>query len=302
MRWCRGSFSRARPWALPALALWLAAACGRQPLDEADVTGAAGGSAGGRGAAAGGGGSDAAAGGGGTCAAGAAGAGGPGGRLGTQCTDGIDNDADGKIDYDDPECVGGYDNDEATFAWGVPGFNTDACKTDCFFDGNSGSGDDNCLWQLKCDPASTAPNCPYDAAYSAAHAAECSLSSSQTQVCVDRCSKLVPDGCDCFGCCSVPGLAKPVRLAATCTAADFANPAKCPPCTQVTQCLNPCERCEICIGKPALPDDCATPNGCPPYACPAGAIACGAYGVAPSLCPAGTSCVTGCCRRLDALP
>jgi len=71
----------------------------------------------------------------------------------TQCSDGIDNDMDGKTDYNDPECVGPLDNDESTYATGIPGDNIDACKQDCFFDGNSGMGDDGCEWNLKCDPA-----------------------------------------------------------------------------------------------------------------------------------------------------
>ena len=83
----------------------------------------------------------------------------------TQCSDGIDNDGDGKIDYNDPECVGPLDNDEGTFATGIPGDNSDACKQDCFFDGNSGMGDDGCEWQLKCDPMTNNADCPYDAAY-----------------------------------------------------------------------------------------------------------------------------------------
>ena len=78
---------------------------------------------------------------------------------------------------------------------------------------------------------------------------------------MNRCRPLVPNGCDCFGCCAVPGVATPIRIAAGCTAADFGNPAKCPACTQVTQCSNTCERCEICVGKPTLPADCATDGG-----------------------------------------
>jgi len=58
----------------------------------------------------------------------------------TQCSDGIDNGMDGKTDYDDPECVGPWDNDESSFATGIPGDNKDACKQDCFFDGNYGAG------------------------------------------------------------------------------------------------------------------------------------------------------------------
>ena len=76
-----------------------------------------------------------------------------------QCSDGLDNDGDGKIDYADPECVGPLDNDESSFATGIPGDNSDACKQDCFFDGNSGMGDDHCLWQLKCDPMITSGEC-----------------------------------------------------------------------------------------------------------------------------------------------
>ena len=78
----------------------------------------------------------------------------------TQCSDGIDNDGDGKIDYADPECVGPLDNDESSFATGIPGDNIDACKQDCFFDGNSGMGDDDCQWQLKCDPMSAERELP----------------------------------------------------------------------------------------------------------------------------------------------
>src|SRR5204863_6684485 len=72
---------------------------------------------------------------------GSTGAGGTGAKIPvgqTQCSDGIDNDGDGKIDYNDPECVGPLDNDEGTYATGIPGDNVDACKQDCFFDGNSG--------------------------------------------------------------------------------------------------------------------------------------------------------------------
>src|SRR6187551_3581648 len=169
-----------------AVAFWLAAACERRPLDETAPAGAGGlagasgpaGAAGasGLGGAAGSGGAGAGgwAGDDGICPGHPWGAGGGGGALAPQCTDGIDNDGDGKIDYDDPECVGGYDYDESTFAWGIPGDHYDPCKTDCFFDSNSGSGDDNCVWQLKCDPASTFPSCPYNAAYAAAYPEMCS--------------------------------------------------------------------------------------------------------------------------------
>jgi hypothetical protein len=222
----------------------------------------------------------------------------------TQCSDGIDNDGDGRIDYEDPECVGGLDNDESSYATGIPGDNIDACRQDCFFDGNSGMGDDGCLWQLKCDPKNTNTQCPYDQNYATQHADECSVSASQSQTCIDKCQKLVPNGCDCFGCCVVPGASTPVRLVATCTAKDFGDPTKCPACTQVTQCMTPCGHCDYCIGKDTLPADCtATPDGGTdggaPYTCPSGYIACGTtYGVLPSQCPTDTTCVTGCCRPI----
>jgi hypothetical protein len=215
----------------------------------------------------------------------------------TQCSDGIDNDGDGKVDYNDPECVGGLDNDEATYATGIPGDNVDPCRQDCFFDGNSGMGDDGCLWQLKCDPKTTNPSCPYDQAYAAAHMDECSLSASQSDKCITSCRKLVPNGCDCFGCCTVPGQTDAVRLVPTCSAADFGDPVKCPRCTQVTQCMTPCGHCDYCIGKDTLPADCTTDGGTP-YNCPEGYTACGQYGVDPSMCPTDTTCVTGCCRPI----
>jgi hypothetical protein len=216
----------------------------------------------------------------------------------TQCNDGIDNDGDGKIDYDDPECLGPLDNDESSFANGIPGDSIDSCTQDCFFDQGSGSGDDMCVWRAKCDPLSPNRSCPYDPVYAAQNESACSLTASQSQACVDKCGKLTANGCDCFGCCTIPGLPTPVRLDYSCTAADFGDPSKCPRCTQVTQCMNPCERCEVCVGKPNVPDDCLRADGSAPYDCPGGASACGAFGVAPCLCPPGTGCVTGCCLPL----
>jgi hypothetical protein len=223
----------------------------------------------------------------------------------SQCSDGIDNDGDGRVDVgQDPECVGPLDNDESSYATGIPGDNSDACKQDCFFDGNSGMGDDHCLWQLKCDPKSTG-QCAYSASFAQSHATECSVSASQSDQCVNFCRQRTPNGCDCFGCCAVPGATTPIRLAATCTAKDFNDPIKCPPCTQVTQCANTCERCEICIGKPTVPADCGTTSdggtpadgGTPtdgggiPQTCDFDAPSCGPNGE----CAAGRGCVTGCC-------
>jgi hypothetical protein len=75
----------------------------------------------------------------------------------------------------------------------------------------------------------------------------------------------------------------------SCTLANLANPAMCKPCTQVAACLNECDTCEICLGKPDLPPEC---NG--QQLCPGGAEACGLPGQEP--CPFGEYCVTGCCQ------
>ena len=171
----------------------------------------AGGSAGAAGAGAGG----AAGAAGTTGAGGAAGAGGAGAtpiscpNAAPQCNDGMDNDGDGKIDSLDPECVGPCDNDEGTFATGIPGDNMDACKQDCFFDGNSGMGDDGCEWNLKCDPASPGANaakpCPYESGFK-------NCPDKQSDRCIRNCQKLTPNGCDCFGCCAVSAGGQPVNV------------------------------------------------------------------------------------------
>jgi hypothetical protein len=217
----------------------------------------------------------------------------------TQCSDGIDNDGDGLIDYADPECTSPADNDESSFATGIPGDNVDPCKQDCFFDGNSGMGDDGCQWELKCDPANPGQyvGCPYDPSYK-------NCPGAQSQKCIDNCRKYTPNGCDCFGCCDIPGVGS-LLLAATCSAAKFNDPVACPRCTQNTSCNNTCEHCEICVGKPTLPADCGpvvADGGNPgPDAggyvpvCDNGQVACGPGGVDPTACPAGTGCVTGCC-------
>jgi hypothetical protein len=221
-----------------------------------------------------------------------------GGKLGTtQCSDGLDNDGDGKIDLQDPECVSPLDNDESSFATGIPGDNVDACKQDCFFDGNSGMGDDGCQWELKCDPsnigAGSAASCPYDP-----NAHNCPT--TQSQKCIDHCQAITPNGCDCFGCCVVPGVAYPIRLDATCTAASFGDAAKCPACTQQTTCMKTCGPCQLCLGKTTLDPSCTSSDGgVPTPTCEAGQAVCGTN---PNLCDETTTCVTGCCVPWGSVP
>jgi hypothetical protein len=218
-----------------------------------------------------------------------------------QCSNGKDDDLDGFIDSLDPQCTGPLDNDESGFATGIPGDNIDACKQDCFFDGNSGMGDDGCEWNLKCDPLSPGANaakaCPYDSTFK-------NCPTTQSAKCISNCRTITPNGCDCFGCCDIVGATTPIRLQASCTQAKLTDSVACPPCTKVTACNNTCERCELCVGKTTLPADCAKPTdggttdgSAPPPTpvCPDGQVTCGPNGLDPSKCPAATNCITGCC-------
>jgi hypothetical protein len=290
-------------------------ACNSKNEGGATPGGGAGGNAGGGGGTAGGGGGTAGGGGGATAGAGGGGGAtaGAGGQASicpvgsTACTDGKDNDGDGKIDGDDPECVGACDNDESTFATGISGDNVDACKQDCFFDGNSGQGDDKCEWNLKCDPANPgAKICPYDANFH-------NCPDKQSEACVKNCQRITPNGCDCFGCCAIPSNGKTynVMLVSTCTTSKLDDPMACPPCTQQTSCVNTCGKCEVCLGKPAPDPSCnitppppadggapadagVTPDGAPPQEgpCSTGVTYCGPGGAA---CSGGAVCLTGCC-------
>jgi hypothetical protein len=213
-----------------------------------------------------------------------------------ECLDGIDNDGDGLIDYADPDCTGVFDNDEWSFAIRTgTDEEDDPCKRDCFFDSNSGSGDDMCLDQLPCDPLSPGAvlgQCPYRAD---------AVCPAVTDVCLATCLPKTANGCDCFGCCAVvrDGVSTTVLLSIRCDSQHLDDPSLCVPCTQQPSCLNPCETCEVCFGKPR-PDPGCWPDGtshdlAPPGQCPPGVTACGPGGVDPCACPAGTFCVTGCC-------
>lgn len=270
-------------------------------------------------------------GGGGTAnAGGAGGAGGVPATGSTQCTDGLDNDGDGLTDARDPECTGAVDNDEGSYGTGIPGDNIDQCQ-DCFFDGDSGQGNDGCAYPTSCF-SGTDPG-------GAADCFNCAVSTR----CVDYCKPNTPNGCDCFGCCQVTvpgGGTKTVRLSSTCTIADINDATKCETCTQSTTCVNKCETCELCLGKTTLPASC-TPgaggsagaggtsaggtsgaggtsaggapaggtqnaggastggsNSCPTPACSPGIQPCG-VSCLPD-CPSTHFCLTGCCVRAPA--
>ena len=203
---------------------------------------------------------------GGTTASGTGGGDGHGGTGGSkvgnpQCSDGIDNDGDGMIDYDDPGVRRPARQRRELVRDRHPGRQHGRLQAGLLLRRQLGRGRRPLRLAAQVRSAERrARSARTTQQYATQHATECSVSASQSQTCIDSCRKLVPNGCDCFGCCVIPGAPTPIRLAATCTAADFGDPAKCPPCTQVTQCSNPCEHCEICIGKPTLPADCTPPT------------------------------------------
>ncbi|MBI4511554.1 MAG: hypothetical protein HY698_18110 [Deltaproteobacteria bacterium] len=212
-----------------------------------------------------------------------------GGMVVCQCADGKDNEAspDGKIDALDPECAGPYDHDESTFSTGIPGDNSDPWVQDCFFDGDSGGGNDGCRWDIRCKD--------YTPPYEGEH-----CKNNLTNGC-DYCRSLTPNGCDCFGCCDiwVDGTAYRVRIVDTCTADKIQDTTACPRCQFVDSCSNPCDPCvETCIGEtpdPSTNPDCQSrPDGGTISKCPEGVQECSAEGN----CPGGYSCVTGCCQRI----
>lgn len=212
------------------------------------------------------------------------------------CNNGLDDDGDGKADGFDEECTGALDDDEGTFATGIPGDNSDAKWQDCFFDGNSGAGDDHCRYHADCltgDKPASDPDC--------AISAECR----------DFCAARTPNGCDCFGCCTVQlddSSSVSVFIGESCDLEHVGDPASCPRCTPSAACGNTCGECELCPGKSIedLPASCSTTPGgtagsggsggggggeTPGYSCDAGQAVCSSTGD----CPGGDYCSLGCC-------
>mgnify|MGYP001818659813 CR=1 FL=1 len=237
----------------------------------------------------------------------------------TTCGDCLDNDEDGLIDNFDPECLGPCDNYEGPelFA-GVGGEGAEQCKADCYFDFGNGAGNDDCKWSRSCDPLSPKAQCTYDAGKLGGK--DCPLP-EQSELCNSFCAPLTPNGCDCFGCCTFPELAEAgpnggpgyvyIGSEEGCTFDTVTDPERCRSCTPAASCLNTCQRCEICIGKPTIPEDCfpgAGGSGGSPGAggsggieppsqrCPDGRQECGLPGDEP--CEPGRFCITGCCADI----
>jgi hypothetical protein len=162
------------------------------------------------------------------------------------CSDAEDNDGDGLVDGADSECTGPFDNDEGTFATGIPGDNRDPKWQDCFFDGNSGAGDDGCRYHTDCLTGDAEPG-----------ASSCSVSDQ----CRDYCAPLTPPGCDCFGCCEIPlddGGSVFVLASEQCSLDNIDDEDACPRCERTDECGNECGECEICLGETLedLPETC----------------------------------------------
>lgn len=216
----------------------------------------------------------------------------------TACTNCIDDDGDGLIDAFDPECSGPLDDDESTFATGIPGDNVDSCQ-DCFFDGDSGHGNDHCQY---------ATECLYGMEPTGGGASDC-FNCNVSDQCVDFCRPYTPNGCDCFGCCDVyddDGQKHTVLLSPTCSTDKLDDPDACTECVPSTDCYNDCKPCEVCIGKPKPAEECDSGAGGAPGASGAGGA--GGDGVPVPECEAGHTpctedmpcpetqfCLTGCC-------
>lgn len=221
--------------------------------------------------------------------------------TGAQCSNCIDDDGDGKIDGFDPECTGLTDNDEATFATGIPGDNIDPIQQDCFFDGNSGAGNDGCNVHVCCLlGATTQAECPAEFQPNKYNPADCPPpigTKPLSQMCIDVCGKLTPPGCDCFGCCTICDSAGCYDIdinpavSPNCTSTTLADPTKCKSCVKSTTCGNSTcgmESCILCPGQDpsTLPASCGGTT-----TCPAGQASC----TLETGCGEGAYCSNGCC-------
>jgi hypothetical protein len=215
-----------------------------------------------------------------------------------ECGNCLDDDNDCTVDSNDNDCFGVCDNNESGFKGEIPGQNSAPCKMDCYFDGDSGAGNDDCYWSHECDPFEPQDSCEYDPSASIPGTSlSCAeLNDFQSQICDDICGPVVPNGCDCFGCCEVVTGSGTYTIYlgsedgsgdGSCNSDGIDDPAQCHPCTQVDACLNTCSGCEVCFGQTELPP------GCTVQECSGEQQPCGQAGQDP--CPSGQFCTTGCC-------
>ncbi|MEE8409765.1 MAG: hypothetical protein V3T05_09185 [Myxococcota bacterium] len=220
----------------------------------------------------------------------------PGNEHICACADGLDNDDDDLIDADDLHCFGPFDDDEETYATGIPGDNMGSnANRECPFDGNSGTGNDD----LCCNPGDASTN-------------------------------VTPNGCDNVGCCEVDvngnSTGEHVFVSGACVFAPSCGSSgtdgcacsidtdcdagrwcvsdddtgsgfcsTCEPCTPNSVCANPCTCGEICFGGFEQPvADCGGGGGNGGPSCPTGVTECpGGEGDCDPLL--NEICSNGCC-------
>ncbi|MBL8971883.1 MAG: hypothetical protein JNK56_14925 [Myxococcales bacterium] len=206
-----------------------------------------------------------------------------------ECGDAMDNDGDGNIDGGDLECTSPCDDSEGSFQTNLPGQNMD-CLADCYWDGDSGQGNDHCVWSLKCDPENPGAdiNCAYDP-----NQKDCDT--MQPALCLEVCAAITPNGCDCFGCCNVdtPDGTLQIYLGGD-PDCSLKNLAACGSCTFQPGCNNTCdpEACELCFGQTELPPGCEE-AGCDNM------TPCKVDKFGNSDCAEGFFCSTGCCQPIE---
>ncbi len=170
-----------------------------------------------------------------------------------ECNNCIDDDHDGRIDGEDIECTGAIDDDESSFATGIPGDNQDETWQDCFYDGNSGGGQD-CRFNVCC---MFDPDCPDDP-----------TSCEATAECIEYCEPLVPPNCDCFGCCTMcddagcEDIYINPAVAPDCDETTIHDEALCPRCEKSADCGTQCEGTTDCDADTACPDNQFCSDGC----------------------------------------
>jgi hypothetical protein len=162
----------------------------------------------------------------------------PGVADASQCNDLVDNNSNGLIDLTDWYCKSADDNDEASFYSAIPGDDLNLpAALDCWFDTDSGSGNDGCSIHACCGIAGACPQ-ELDAAHFDEN--QCTVS----QACADNCRPLVKAGCDCFGCCQictqetgcVDVFVNPA-VSPSCSIENIGDPSLCRRCVQNNECL-----------------------------------------------------------------
>jgi hypothetical protein len=225
------------------------------------------------------------------------------------CNDGLDNDNDGNIDGQDIACVDARDDDEANLGLGykVGGDNSDlANKQDCFFDGDSGSGNDGCEYDAIC----WCPDVDNDGYRDACTIGDTTINRplkprtqdcdpskpSDPSKCAASCGPYIPNGCDALGCCEIyraDGSSFFAVLTPECVPETGQG---CMSCQQNDATANDCGECELCIGKSTVPATCsgAEPGG---YTCEGGQPSCSAE----NPCTSGLFCSLGCCMPIPVI-